>query len=80
MEFLKGIGLQEIGIVVIGTILLLREIFKFIKDILATRGKAERRNGFSCPLLKPNDRGTLEWHTFKRELDERLRKLEEQKK
>jgi len=81
MDFLNNIGLQEISIAAVVTILLLREILRFITGILATKGKQERRcNVMECPLAKRNEvSGTLEWFHFKRELDARLKKLEEER-
>lgn len=83
MEFLKDIGLQEVGIAGLIVILLLREIFRFVTGILALKGKGERRSGngneFICPLAKRNERGTLEWFHYKRDLYSRLKKLEDKK-
>ena len=79
MDFLQEVGLQEMGIGVVGTILLLREILRFITGILAVKGKQDRRADTICPLLKRNEfTGTLEWFEFKKNIDERLKKLEEE--
>ena len=77
MEFLSNIGLQEIGIAGAITILLLREILRFVQGLMAIKGKQDRRE-VSCPLAKHSEEsGTLEWYKFKRDLDIRMKKIEE---
>lgn len=77
MEIFSGIGLQEIGIAGAITVLLLREILKFVQGLMAIKGKQDRRmpgEDMSCPFAKRDPQtGLVEFYQFKRDLNEALK-------